>query len=137
MAVQAAEERSVDAEARSRELYEVNKRLEVHVGVSRAGQSSAEWERQLRTVRSGARAVGVVPAGRAVAISAPPRLAQELESRKRAPLYQKKQEEELKAAVEKAQEAEVRAVPCTASWRRPCCFGPRGRLDVGGSPQHA
>lgn len=35
---------------------------------------------------------------------------QELESRKRAPLYQKKQEEELKAALEKAQESEVRAV---------------------------
>jgi centromeric protein E len=35
---------------------------------------------------------------------------QELESRKRAPLYQKKQEEELKAALEKAQECEVRAV---------------------------
>jgi centromeric protein E len=33
----------------------------------------------------------------------------DLESRKRPPLYQKKQEEELKAAVEKAQEAEVRA----------------------------
>ncbi|GLC41340.1 hypothetical protein PLESTM_001185400 [Pleodorina starrii] len=34
----------------------------------------------------------------------------ELETRKRAPLYQKKQEEELKAAVEKAQECEVRAI---------------------------
>lgn len=33
----------------------------------------------------------------------------DLESRKRAPLYQKKQEEELKAAVDKAQEAELRA----------------------------
>ena len=33
----------------------------------------------------------------------------DLESRKRAPLYQKKQEEELKAAVDKAQEAETRA----------------------------
>ncbi len=33
-----------------------------------------------------------------------------MESRKRAPLYQKKQEEELKAAVEKAQECEVRAI---------------------------
>lgn len=33
----------------------------------------------------------------------------DLESRKRAPLYQKKQEEELKAASEKAQEAEARA----------------------------
>ncbi|GIL68311.1 hypothetical protein Vafri_21594 [Volvox africanus] len=35
---------------------------------------------------------------------------QELESRKRAPLYQKKQEEELKAAVEKAKECEVRTL---------------------------
>jgi hypothetical protein len=34
---------------------------------------------------------------------------QDLESRKRAPLYQKKQEEELKAAQDKAAEAEVRA----------------------------
>lgn len=33
----------------------------------------------------------------------------DLESRKRAPLYQKKQEEELKAAVDKAIEAETRA----------------------------
>jgi hypothetical protein len=33
----------------------------------------------------------------------------DLESRKRAPLYQKKQEEELKAAIEKAQECELRA----------------------------
>lgn len=33
----------------------------------------------------------------------------DLESRKRAPLYQKKQEEELRAATEKAQEAEARA----------------------------
>ena len=32
----------------------------------------------------------------------------DLESRKRPPLYQKKQEEELRAAVEKAQEAEMR-----------------------------
>ncbi len=38
------------------------------------------------------------------------RAPQELESRKRAPLYQKKQEEELKAAVEKAQECEARAI---------------------------
>ena len=34
---------------------------------------------------------------------------QDLESRKRAPLYQKRQEDELKAATEKAQEAEIRA----------------------------
>lgn len=35
---------------------------------------------------------------------------QDLESRKRAPLYQKKQEEELRAALEGAKEAEIRAV---------------------------
>ena len=34
---------------------------------------------------------------------------QDLETRKRAPLYQKKQEEELRAAGEKAAEAELRA----------------------------
>jgi hypothetical protein len=34
---------------------------------------------------------------------------QDLESRKRAPLYQKRQEDELRATVEKAQEAEIRA----------------------------
>lgn len=33
----------------------------------------------------------------------------DLESRKRAPLYQKRQEEELKAAIDKAQECEIRA----------------------------
>ena len=33
---------------------------------------------------------------------------QDLETRKRAPLYQKKQEEELRAAAEKAAEAELR-----------------------------
>ena len=33
----------------------------------------------------------------------------DLESRKRAPLYQKKQEEELRAAIEKAQECEIKA----------------------------
>ncbi|KXZ43594.1 hypothetical protein GPECTOR_86g388 [Gonium pectorale] len=64
--VKAAEERVAEAEGRARELYECNKRLELHVS--------------------------------------------ELESRKRAPLYQKKQEEELKAAIEKAQECEVRAI---------------------------
>ena len=39
----------------------------------------------------------------------PPPQPQDLESRKRAPLYQKRQEEELKAAVDKGAEAEVRA----------------------------
>ena len=38
----------------------------------------------------------------------------DLETRKRAPLYQKKQEEELRAAIEKAQEAEGRAVEAEA-----------------------
>ncbi len=38
-----------------------------------------------------------------------PLCLQDLETRKRAPLYQKKQEEELKAACDKAIEAEVRA----------------------------
>ena len=33
----------------------------------------------------------------------------DLETRKRAPLYQKRQEEELRAALEKAQEADARA----------------------------
>lgn len=41
-------------------------------------------------------------------ILTPPTL-QDLETRKRAPLYQKRQEEELKAAVEKAQECDIRA----------------------------
>jgi hypothetical protein len=40
--------------------------------------------------------------------------AQELESRKRAPLYQKKQEEEAKAAAEKAKAAEERAADAEA-----------------------
>jgi hypothetical protein len=35
--------------------------------------------------------------------------AQDLETRKRAPLYQKKQEEEMRAASDKAAEAELRA----------------------------
>lgn len=58
------EENMGKVENRSREMYEVNQRLEAHI--------------------------------------------QDLQARKRAPLYQKKQEEELKAANEKAQEAEVR-----------------------------
>lgn len=40
--------------------------------------------------------------------------AQELESRKRAPLYQKKQEEEAKAAAEKAKAAEEQAAEAEA-----------------------
>ena len=41
----------------------------------------------------------------------------DLESRKRAPLYQKKQEEELKAAIEKAQEREIRAVDAEIKYK--------------------
>lgn len=57
----------------------------------------------------------------------------DLESRKRAPLYQKKQEEELKAAIEKAQEADLRAqaaeLHCKEAkvglllWTHHCCCG--------------
>lgn len=64
-AAEDAAESTAVAEARIRDLYDANTRLEAHVA--------------------------------------------DLESRKRAPLYQKKQEEELKAAVEKAQECEVKA----------------------------
>lgn len=60
------------------------------------------WTRQRQPVQPNT--VPSIP--RCLAIRAP----QELESRKRAPLYQKKQEEELKAAVEKAQECEARAI---------------------------
>ena len=38
----------------------------------------------------------------------------DLETRKRAPLYQKKQEEELRAAMDKASDAEARAVDADA-----------------------
>jgi len=41
----------------------------------------------------------------------------DLETRKRAPLYQKKQEEELRAATEKAQEAEGRAQEAEAKFK--------------------
>lgn len=41
----------------------------------------------------------------------------DLESRKRAPLYQKKQEEELRAVTEKAHEAEVRAQEAEAKFK--------------------
>ena len=41
----------------------------------------------------------------------------DLESRKRAPLYQKKQEEELKAAIEKAQECEIRTVDAEMKYK--------------------
>ena len=41
----------------------------------------------------------------------------DLESRKRAPLYQKKQEEELKAAIEKAQECEIRTVDAEIKYK--------------------
>lgn len=41
----------------------------------------------------------------------------DLEKRKRAPLYQKKQEEELRAAVDKAQDAEARAAEAEARFK--------------------
>ncbi len=41
----------------------------------------------------------------------------DLESRKRAPLYQKKQEEELKAAIEKAQECEIKTVDAEIKYK--------------------
>lgn len=103
-AAQAAEERATEAEARARELYECNKRLEVHVGVS-LGPAPSTWRSH------GHRAVlGGASSRWPWANCVPRSCMQELESRKRAPLYQKKQEEELKAAVEKAQECEVRAI---------------------------
>jgi hypothetical protein len=50
----------------------------------------------------------------------------DLESRKRAPLYQKKQEEELRAATEKAVEADLRATEAELRTKEakvgPCCF---------------
>lgn len=47
----------------------------------------------------------------------------DLESRKRAPLYQKKQEEELRVATEKAAEAEARAQEAEAKAKelKVCC----------------
>ena len=67
------QERLVEVEARSRDLYDSTVRLEAHIA--------------------------------------------DLESRKRAPLYQKKQEEELKAAIEKAQECEIRAVDAEIKYK--------------------
>lgn len=50
----------------------------------------------------------------------------DLESRKRAPLYQKKQEEELKAATEKAQECEIRAVDAELKYKEAkVCLEPK------------
>lgn len=51
----------------------------------------------------------------------------DLESRKRAPLYQKKQEEELKAATEKAQECEIRAVDAEFKYKE---------AKVGSAPEY-
>lgn len=56
---------------------------------------------------------------------APPLTPQDLESRKRAPLYQKKQEEELKAAQDKAAEAEIRAGEAELKYKE-------ARVSVGG-----
>lgn len=50
----------------------------------------------------------------------------DLEKRKRAPLYQKKQEEELKAAMDKATEAEARAAEAEARCKE-------AKVRVGGS----
>lgn len=47
-------------------------------------------------------------------------LSQDLESRKRAPLYQKKQEEELRAFTEKAAEAETRATHAEGKAKDAC-----------------
>lgn len=50
----------------------------------------------------------------------------DLESRKRAPLYQKKQEEELRAVTEKAQEAELRAQEAELKFKEAkACFTDR------------
>ena len=64
-----------------------------------------------------------------------PNPRQDLETRKRAPLYQKKQEEELRAAAEKAAEAELRAqdaeLRCKeAKARRPCICSHTVLLNV-------
>lgn len=54
----------------------------------------------------------------------------DLEKRKRAPLYQKKQEEELKAAVDKAADAEVRAAEAEARYKEAKVGGGGGVLGV-------
>jgi hypothetical protein len=49
----------------------------------------------------------------------------DLETRKRAPLYQKRQEEELKAAIEKAQEADARAAEAELKCKEARVRGPK------------
>lgn len=133
---EAAGERAAEAEARGRDLYEENKRLSEHISVGGCGcwlargWTGGEWllscvlptmlctlewavwpgHPQLPAAprviwRCTCRCIDCFPAP---AVSPPP-APQDLETRKRAPLYQKKQEEELKAAQDKAAEAEVRA----------------------------
>lgn len=57
----------------------------------------------------------------------------DLESRKRAPLYQKKQEEELRVATEKAAEAEARAQEAESKAKelKVCCCDLSGVTLVG------
>jgi len=63
-----------------------------------------------------------------------------LESRKRAPLYQKKQEEELKAAVDKAQECEIRAAEAELNYKEAKVgeerFGDHSCVSVGHEIPH-
>ncbi len=116
---EAAGERAADAEARARDLYEENKRLSEHISVGgRAAWLPAGWR-----WKGMARGAGPLLHAITMCSCVAPKMAinfnffalpypstpQDLESRKRAPLYQKKQEEELKAAQDKAAEAEIRA----------------------------
>ena len=116
---EAADERAAEAEARARDMYEENKRLSEHISVGGGGSLPAGCAgcRQLgrlfgwyRHLCEPAECYPCCVAHHcAPAFTAPPFIWQDLESRKRAPLYQKKQEEELKAAQDKAAEAEIRA----------------------------
>ena len=53
----------------------------------------------------------------------------DLESRKRAPLYQKKQEEELRAVTEKAQEAEIRAQEAEVKFKEAKVIGHKHKAE--------
>jgi hypothetical protein len=126
-----------DVENRSRELYECNKRLEAHIHVRRAGPAPhcAALHCWLPCYHHALPTPAATRARRQLLMPPPPPAAplprpQDLESRKRAPLYQKKQEDELRAANEKAQEAEIRAqeaelrakeVKARAGAARCCC----------------
>jgi hypothetical protein len=119
-AAETAGERLGEAEARERDLYEENKRLAEHISV---GWGDLLWWVGGWVLGNACSCNDSSPAppcpatihphiGTACRVISPPSLRccpQDLESRKRAPLYQKKQEEELKAATDKAAEAEVRA----------------------------